>query len=160
MRWSACILHWVEDKEVEKTRATFHRKAQHIPSKTKIILFTQTIFWNSALIALLLGIPHMHRNGTWAKLNTRHLGTRIFWLLMDIYFCSFFIAHWRHWWREKTGNGCVMSCVKFLSKPRRQTVVNQVSCGFNPHLNRTFFQFLDLFEALFFALWWHMFWDT
>ena len=28
MRWSACVLQRVEDEEVEKTRATFHRKPQ------------------------------------------------------------------------------------------------------------------------------------
>ena len=28
MRWSACILQPLEDEEVEKTRATFHRKPQ------------------------------------------------------------------------------------------------------------------------------------
>jgi len=36
-----------------------------------------------ALITLLLGIPSMHWNGTWAKLNACHLGTRICWWLMN-----------------------------------------------------------------------------
>ena len=51
-----------------------------------------------------------------------------------------------------------MSCCTFLSKPCRQNVVNRHSSGFNPHPSQTFFQFLDLFEARFFVLWWHMFW--
>ena len=31
MRWSQYFLQWVEDKEVEKTRATFHWKHRNIP---------------------------------------------------------------------------------------------------------------------------------
>ena len=37
-------------------------------------------------------------------------------------------------------------------KPRRQTVVNHLSSGFNLTLSQTFFQFLDLFEACFFPV--------
>jgi len=71
------------------------------------------------LITLLLSIPSTHRNETWAKLNARHLGTRICWLLINSYFCSFITARWRHWCKGKTVN----SCCTFLSKPHRQTVV-------------------------------------
>jgi len=92
-------------------------------------------FLNSALITLLLDIPSTHGNGTRAKLSARNLGTRICWLLIDRYFCSFIIAHWRHWCRGKTVN----SCCTFLSKPRRQTMVNHLSCGYNPHPKPNFF---------------------
>jgi len=37
-------------------------------------------------------------------------------------------------------------------KQHRQTVVNQLSCGFNPSLSQTFFRFLDLLRARFFLL--------
>ena len=40
----------------------------------------------------------------------------------------------------------VNSCQNHIDK----TVANQLSGGFNPCLSQTFFQFLDLFEALFF----------
>jgi len=33
----------------------------------------------------------------------------------------------------------VITCGTFLSKPLRQTVVNQLSCGLNPRLSQTFF---------------------
>jgi len=89
-----------------------------------------THFLNLALIPLLLGIPSTHWNGTWAKLNTHHLGTRICWLLIDSCFCLFFTARWRHWCREKMVN----SCCTFLSKPHRQTVIYHLSYGFNPSL--------------------------
>ena len=55
----------------------------------KIILFECTFFWNSDLMALFLGIPSTHQNGTWAKLNARHLWTKMCWLLMDISFCLY-----------------------------------------------------------------------
>jgi len=117
-----------------------------------------TRFLKSALIALLLGIPSTHRNRTWAKLNARHLGTRLWWLLIDSCIYLFITVRWRHWCREKTVN----SCCTFLSKPRRQTVVNHLSCGFNPTTfffsisgpfwSTFFFQWSQLFELLF----WHM----
>ena len=72
----------------------------------KINTFAYTFFLNSALITLLLGITSTHRNGTWAKLNARHLGTRICWLLIDSCFGSFITARWRLWCRGKTGNSC------------------------------------------------------
>ena len=110
MQWSDCILQQVEDEEVEKTRATFHRKPQPYSSMgraadlhsggrgfesswwtlffLKINTFCMHIFKSPALIALLLGIPSMHQ---WAKLNTRYLGTRLViangYLLLFI--CSF-----------------------------------------------------------------------
>jgi len=79
--------------------------------------FFHTRFINSALIKLLLGIPRTHRNGTWTKLNARHLGTWMCWILVDSCFCSFITVHWRHWCREKTVN----SCCTILSKLHRQT---------------------------------------
>ena len=96
----------------------------------KINTFCMPVFF-----PLLFSFPSMHRNGTWAKLNARHLGTQIWWLLNDSFFHSFITARWRYWCREKTVN----SCYTFLSKPRRQTVVNHLSCGFNPTLSQTFF---------------------
>ena len=159
MRWSDCVLQQVEDEELEKTRATFHQKPQPYGSMvratdlrswvqiqlltrfffSKINTFCIQVFKSPALIALLLGISSTHRNRTWAKLNARHLGTQLWCLLMDICFCSFFTVRWKHRCREKTKN----SCNTFLSKPRRQTVVNQLSCGFNPSLSQN--QFLDHF---------------
>ena len=91
------------------------------------VSFDSTVTWHSKL-ALKRDL---------SKLNTCHLGTWLWWLPIDICFCLFFTARWRYWCREKTGN----SCGAFLSKPRRQTVVNQLSCGFNPSLNQTFFRF-------------------
>ena len=41
----------------------------------------------------------------------------------------------RSWYREKTGKGCGT----FLSKPQRQTVVNQLNCRFNLCLSQTCF---------------------
>ena len=96
------------------------------------------------VVALFLGIPSMHRNGTWAKLNAGHLGTRLWWLLMDIYFSSFFTVHWRHRCREKIKN----SCGAFLSKPRRQTVVNQLSCQTKPNFFFSFWTFLEHFFSV------------
>ena len=110
----------------KKTWATFHRKPQLNGKVTdlhsggcrfesswwaefflKINTFCiHAFFLNSALIALLFDIPSMHWNGSWAKLNTHHLGTWLWWLLMDICFCLFFTAPWRHWCREKMGNSC------------------------------------------------------
>ena len=98
------------------------------------------------MITLLLGITSTHRNGTWAKLNARLLGTRICWLLIDSCFHSFITLHWRHWCREKTVN----SCCAFLPKPLRQTVVNHLSCGFNPNLSQTFFSVSGPFWSTFF----------
>jgi len=70
------------------------------------------------------------------KLNPRLLGTRIWWLLIDSCFGSFITARWRHWCRGRTGNTCYfLWCI-----PGRQTVVNQLSCGFNPRLS-LFFSF-------------------
>ena len=66
------------------------------------------LFFNLALITLLLGIPITHRN---RRLNTRYLGTQICWLLIDGYFCSFITARWRHWCRGKTENSCHISVV-------------------------------------------------
>jgi len=98
-------------------------------------------------MTLLLGIPSMHWNRTWAKLNAHHLGTWICWLLIDSCFRSFITVRWRHWCREKTVN----SCCTFLSKPRRQTVVNQLSWGFNPHLCKLnfFFSFWNFLKQVF-----------
>jgi len=154
MRWSGCVLQQVEDEEVEKTRATFHRKPQPCGSMgrateevaglnpageqiffSKINTFAYTFFLISALMTLLLGITSTHRNRTWAKLNAHLLGTRICWLLIDSYFGSFIAARWRHWCRGRTVN----SCRTFLSKPHRQTLVNHLNCGFNPTLSQTFF---------------------
>ena len=105
----------------------------------KSILFAHTIF----KIQLWYHCPSTHRNRTWAKLNARHLGTQIYWLLIDSCFCLFFTVRWRHWCREKTVN----SCGTFLSKPCRQTVVNLwVQSQPKPNF---FFQFLELFRALF-----------
>ena len=43
--------------------------------------------------------------------------------------------------RQVTG---VIYCGTFLAKPRRQTVINQLSCWFNPCSSETFFfQFMD-----------------
>ena len=106
-------------------------------------------FSTSTLIALLLGIPSMHRNGTWVKLNAHHLETQLWWLLMDIYFHSFFTVRWRHWSSQKIGN----SCGTFLSKPRRQTVINQLSCGLNPSPSQTFFSVSWSFYSMFFFQW-------
>jgi len=53
-------------------------------------------------------------------------------------------ARWRHWCREKTVN----SCCTFLSKPRRQTVDNHLSCGFNSSLSQTYFW--TILEHIFF----------
>ena len=39
--------------------------------------FCMHVFKNSVLITLLLGIPSTHQNGTWTKLNARHLGFRL-----------------------------------------------------------------------------------
>jgi len=142
MWWLHCVLQWVEDEEVEKTRATFHWTPQPYSSMGRAVhsggrrlKFSRwTLFWKSilfvyTLIVLLLGITSTH--GTWVKLNALHLGTRLWWLLMDICFRSTAFtarwAHWRHRYREKTKN----SCGTFLSKPHRQTVVNQLSCRFN-----------------------------
>ena len=71
--------------------------------------------------------------------------TQICCLLIDNCFCLFFAARWMHWCKEKTGN----SCGTILSKPHRQTVVNQLSCRFNSRPSQAFFcQILDLFRAL------------
>jgi len=172
MRWSDCVLQQVEGEELDRTQATFHRKPQPYGSMgrasdlhsggrgfriqlvnrfffyLKINTFCIHAFKNSVLMTLLLGIPNTHRNGTWAKLNVRHLGTRLWLLLIYSCFCSFFTACWRHWCRGKTGNSCYLL---WYINPRRQTVVNQLSCGFNPCLNPTFFQFLDLLEHIFFS---------
>ena len=78
-----------------------------------------------------------HSNALKWDLSELKQGIRLWWLLMDICFHLFFTAHWRHRCREETKN----SCGTFLSKPRRQTVVNQLSCGFNPSLSQTFFSF-------------------
>ena len=72
----------------------------------KINTFAYTFFLNSALITLLFGITSTHRNGTWAKLNARLLGTRICWLLIDSCFRLFITARWRHWCRGKAVNSC------------------------------------------------------
>ena len=118
--------------------------------------FDSTVTWHS-------------KRASEAKLNARHLRTRLWWLLMDICFRLFFTACWRHRhrYREKTKN----SCGTFLSKPcrqrQRQTVLNQLSCGFNSKVFFSFcffFQFVDLFRARFFfsdhdclpLLFWHM----
>ena len=172
MRWSDCILQRVEDEEVEKTQATFHRKPQPYGSMgratdlhsggrgfesswwtdffflSKINTFVYTFFFfNSALITLLLGITSMYQNRTWAKLNARLLGTRICWLLIDSCFRSFITARWRHWCGGKTVN----SCCTFLLKPRRQTLVNHLSCGFSPTLSQTFFfRFWTFLKHIFF----------
>jgi len=176
MWWSTCVLQRLEDKEVEKTRATFHRKPQPYSPMgraadlhsgghgfefswctlffLKINTFWIHFFKSPALIALLLGTPSMHQNKTWAKLNACHLETRL-WLmgyLRSFFTASFFTACWRHRCREKTK----YSCGTFLSKPHRKTVVNQLSCRFNHSLSQTFFQFLELFRAFFF-LWSQLF---
>jgi len=65
---------------------------------------------------LLLGIAITHRKGTWAKLNARHLGTWLWWLLMGI--CFFFVLYSTlkvQVYREDKE--------KLSVKPRKQTVV-------------------------------------
>ena len=114
----------------------------------KINTFCMPVFF-----PLLFSFPSMHRNGTWAKLNARHLGTQIWWLLNDSFFHSFITARWRYWCREKTVN----SCYTFLSKPRRQTMVNHVSYGFNPTLSQTFFFSFWTFLKNFFFQWSQLF---
>jgi len=45
--------------------------------ENQYFLLTCFFLIQSSLITLLLGIPSMHQNGTWVKLNVHHLGTRI-----------------------------------------------------------------------------------
>ena len=108
-------------------------------------ILLRTHFLNSALITLLLGITSTHRYGNWAILNTRLLGTRICWLLIDSCFCSFITVRWRHWCRGKTVN----SCCTFLSKSRRQTVVNHLSSHPKPNFFFGFWTFLKHFFFIF-----------
>jgi len=104
MQWSDSVLQRVEDEEVEKTRATFHRNYSHMAQWVEQLTCIQEVtdsnpaseqifFRKLALIALLLGIPSMHQNGIWVKLNARHLGMRICWLQIDSCFHLFITAH-------------------------------------------------------------------
>ena len=103
---------------------------------------------------LLLGTPRMHRSGTWAKLNARHLGIQICWLLMEICFCSSFTARWRHWCRGKTGNSCHCSVVHSCQNHVDKNSGYQLS---NPCLSLTSGSRFFLFFS-FIALQWHTFW--
>ena len=86
------------------------------------LYFLPTCFLKLSIEPLLLGIPSMHQDGTWTKL---HLETRLSWLLIDICFCC---SLHRTGVERRQGT----AVVHFLSKPHRQTVVNQRSCRFNP----------------------------
>ena len=131
---TAHIAQWVEKLTCSQEVTGLNPAGEQICfSENQYLL--HALFLKFSFDMLLLGIPSMHWNGTWEKLNASHLGTRLWWLLMDIFFCWFFTARWRYWCKEKTGN----RCGTFLSKPRRQTVVNQLSCGLNPSQNQTYY---------------------
>ena len=55
--------------------------------------------------------------------------------------------------QRKMGNSCQqLWYIPVKTTQTNQWLVNQLSCGFNPCLSQTFFQFLDLFEARFLIL--------
>ena len=125
----------------------------------KVILFAYTFFWTLAILTLSLGIPSTHRNGTWAKLNARHLGTR---KGCNGYISAFVCRLQRiegTGVEGRQGQNAVISCGTFLSKPHRQTAQLWIQSPVN-----FFFQLLDLFWSRFFyylflfVQWWHMFW--
>ena len=154
MQWSACILQWVEDEEVEKNQATFHQKPQPYSSMDRAADCIQEVagsnpasFLKSSLIALLLCIPSMHRKGIWTKLNARHLGTRLWWLLMDIQCVKGTVE-------RKQRTAVIHSCQNHVDKQWLTSSASQPK--------PFFFSVLDLFIALFFQwsqlfelLFWH-----
>ena len=124
----SCMAQWVEQLTCIQEVVSLNPAYEQI-FFLKISTFCIHVFFlNSALITLLLGIPSMHWNGTGAKLNTPHLGTWLWWLLIDSCFHSFITARWSHCCREKTVN----NCCTFLPKPLRQTMVTTSAVGSIP----------------------------
>ena len=161
MRWSDCILQRVQDEEVEKTSIKNHSHvAQWVeqltciqevtgsnPAGEQIFFFENQYFLHTRFLKF-----SFDNTVTW---HSKHASKQY---LSEIKCTSsgnltMEIAKWQllsfvHYsalkalCREKTVN----SCCTFLSKPPRQTMVNHLSCGFNPTL---FFHFL---EARFFPV--------
>jgi len=149
MQWSACFLQPLEDEEMEKTRATFHRKPQPyslMGSATdlhsgghgfesswrtdfffKNQYFLHTNFFNSALIPLLLGIPSTHWNRTWSG-NSNMLRLPLVGDVLDHVLCFMSCKIWKS---PAAAFVCSLQHVEGTGVERRQWTAVVYSCQYH-----------------------------
>jgi len=164
MRWSACVLQQVEEYLSDiplKTTACISQWAEQLTCIHEVAgsnlaseqffvfenhTFCIQVFLKFSFDSTVTWHSKPHSKHTWkqdlSEIKCSSSGNSNNWLLIDICFSLFFTVHWRHWCRQKTGN----SCGKFLSKPCRQTLVNQLSCAL---LSQNFFSFWTFLKQFF-----------
>jgi len=76
---------------------------------SKLHTFCIHVFSNVSFASLLLSITSTLRDGTWVKLNAHRLGTQICSQQINICFCLFFTARWRHCLERRQGTAVVNS---------------------------------------------------
>jgi len=127
MQSSACVLQLVEDKEASKN----HSINSSVGSATDLHLrghrfkswWWKIFFWNSALIIITVNTWHSKHNQMRVIWELKY-----FWLPIDICFCSFITAHWRHWSsiERRQWTAVVHSCQNHVDK-QFNTHISQAS---------------------------------
>ena len=135
------MAQWVEQLPIQLVNRFFFFKNQY---------FQRTGFLKFSLDITFTWHPKHASKRDLSKIKCTSFGNWIYgdcgWI--SAFFCSLQCV-------EGTGvegrrGTAVITCGTFLSKPRGQTVVNQLSCGFNPHLSQFFFQFMNFLKHVFF----------
>jgi len=103
MQWSVVFCRELKTKKWRKL------KQHSIKNHTDFFFFENQYFLETRFFFKFnfdSAVIWHSKHGTWAKLNARHLGTRICWLLIDSCFFSFFTVHWRHWYWTAVVHSC------------------------------------------------------